>query len=164
MEEHFFVHFKATNQAGERINQLLYFRGNDTKEAEAFLQNWLTQSCGLTCVPEGTIENGGLPEGTFVCPAVTVPADLDKYSEQPVTGIELQVKAIYNFSTARQFKNAAMDEYYLDQIFTPMSDEMSAILTGVKESFDPNYSASVNLEYILTFINQLLTKGGLSKF
>lgn len=163
MEDHFFVHFKAMNQAGEKINKFLYFPENEIKEAEAYIQDWLTKECKLNCTSEGA-ENGAQKEGTFVCPAVTVPADLEKYNEQHVEGIDFLVEPIYDVTTARQFKNTTMREYNLDITFTPMSDEMSAILTGVKESFDPRYSTSVNMDNVIRFVNQLLTQGGLSKF
>lgn len=163
MEDHFFVHFKAMNQTGEKINKFMYFRENEIKEAEAYIQDWLTTKCKLNCISEGA-ENGAQKEETFVCPAVTVPADLEKYNEQHVEGIDFLVEPIYNVTTARQFKNTTMGEYNLDITFTPMSDEMSAILTGVKESFDPRYCASVNMDNVIRFVNQLLTQGGLSKF
>lgn len=167
MNQHIFLSIHAVNQWDTGCTQLLAFPTE--KEAEAYLQNWLTKSCGLDCYTgqeeEAHLraENGGeLPELSFACPEVKKPADLEAYSGYHYYGtggaISLFVMPIYDEDSARKFQKEIIREFELDKIFSEEADEMMDMLEILVKSF----SEEVNYECAVRCLDKLLKNEGLS--
>lgn len=169
MNQHIFLSMHAVNQGDAGCSQLLFFAS--LGEADGFLRNWLTKSCGLDCYcgaeEEARLraENGGeLPELSFACPEVKKPSDLEAYNGYHYYGmggaISLFVMAIYDEATAQTFQKEMIREFELDKVFSEEADDMLNMLERLVKSF----TEEVDYETAVSRLDGLLKSGGLSLF
>lgn len=169
MNQHFFLSMHAVNQGGVGCTQLLAF--SSVKEADAYLRQWLTTSCGLDCYCGAEEEarlraenDGDIPELSFVCPDVKKPSDLEAYNGYHYYGmggtISLFVMSIYDEGSARKFKKEICREFELDKIFSEEADQLLDMLELLVQSFSEN----VDYELAVTRLDTLLKNEGLSLF
>lgn len=169
MNDHIFLSVCAVNQGDVGGTQLLAF--SSVAEADSYLRDWLTKSCGLDCYcgeeEEARLraQNGGdLPELSFACPVVKEPADLEGYSGYQFYNmggaISLFVMVIHNEASARKFQKEITREFELDKVFSDEADEMMDMLAILVQSFqeDVDYTQAVRR------IDTLLKNQGLSLF
>lgn len=171
MSERFYVLMMASNSANTEREYTKFECFHEVQEAVDMVQHWLSFVCGLDCVPASEearlrAENDGeIPDGTFLCPEVKVPADLVQYNgyhEYYGIGMcSLFLTPVYDHDTAQRFRAGMNKEYGIDQVYTDEADRLWELLSTFVASFDDE---SVDPTEAETAIRDFLLRGGFSLF
>ena len=156
MSDHMFLCIQRTNQSDRGGSNLLCFP--DVAAADAYIRDWLEQSCGMECYRESEearlreAHGGELPELAFACPELQSPADLAGYNGFYSFGfggsISIFVMAIHDEATAQRFLREAIREFNLDKVLSDEADEMIEMLEILRDSFQKPVDYRLALEKV----------------
>ena len=169
MKEHIFLHLDLNNQGDKGGAMVLEFP--NVQAGKVYIEDWLTKKCGMDCYCGeaaaqmlGEKHGGALPETAFSCPEVLEAPDLQQYSGfyhyGSLGSFHIFVTAIYDGASAKRFKNGAVQEFKLDQIFSEEADDMIDMLEILERSF----TEDVNYAQALEKVDRLIRQNGLMGF
>ncbi len=165
MDKQILIRLFGRNQWEGYTNEFLSFP--DLAAAEAYILSWLERKCGVECVSEEERLRRTAEGDHLVIARIPLdsPADLAKYRGiyffEEEGSIAMDVDVVWDEKSAQKFRNGALKEYRLDEIFTDEADEMMEVLDQVVSYYrgDP-----VDIAPALEKIEELVAKDGVPEF